>query len=344
MKVVAYSIKPFEKQFLAKANQKKHDITLISNPLGIDSVSFAEGKDAVVVFTNDDVSASVVEKLAGFGVRYIATRSVGTDHIDKDAAGQHGIKIANVPMYSPEAVAEHAVALALSLSRHIIQANEHSHHFDFKLDQLIGFNFSGKTVGLLGLGHIGHATANIFKGLGCKVIAYDVITPEDTKGIEMVSFEQLLRNADVLSLHAPLTPQTRHIINKEAIAIMKPGTMLINTSRGALIDTEAVAEALETGQIGYLGLDVYENEKGLFFEDHEHDRSHDPLLTRLMAHPNVIVTPHQAFLTNEALQQIADRTIKNLDLWQQNKCVGNACACAKNCRAVPAEVAKAATN
>ncbi|MCJ8208956.1 2-hydroxyacid dehydrogenase [Mucilaginibacter sp. RS28] len=338
MKVVAYSIKPFEKEFLAKANQKKHDITLISNPLGPDTAIFAQGKDAVVVFTNDDVSAPVVEKLADLGIKYIATRSAGTDHIDKDAAGKRGIKLANVPAYSPQAIAEHTAALALSLSRHIVKADQHSHHFDFKLDELIGFNFFGKTVGLIGLGHIGHATAAIFKGLGCKVIAYDVVTPADTQGIEMVSLEELLKTADVISLHAPLTPQTRHLINKDTIALMKPGVMLLNTSRGALVDTAAAVDALEQGRIGYLGLDVYENEKGLFFEDHERDTNHDPLLARLMAHPNVIVTPHQAFLTNEALQQIADQTIKNLDQWQNNKCVGNACVCAKNCRVVPVNI------
>ncbi|GAA4322167.1 2-hydroxyacid dehydrogenase [Mucilaginibacter gynuensis] len=332
MKVVAYSIKNFEKESLAKANQKKHDITLISNPLSLETVSYAEGKDAVVVFTNDDVSAPVVNRLADMGIRYIATRSVGTDHIDRDAAGKRGIKLANVPLYSPQAIAEHTVTLALALSRRITTANKHSHDFDFKLDDLIGFNFYGKTVGLIGLGHIGKATAAIFKGLGCRIIAYDVVTFSDADGIESVSLAELLRTADVISLHAPLTPNTMHLINKQTIAEMKTGVMLLNTSRGALINTEDMLEALGNGKIGYLGLDVYEYEKGLFFSDHSKDIKKDHLLEELLAYPNVIITPHQAFLTHEAIQQIADQTIKNIDMWQQNKCVGDACACANSCR------------
>ncbi|MCD8740816.1 2-hydroxyacid dehydrogenase [Mucilaginibacter roseus] len=332
MKVVAYSIKAFEKEFLAKSNQKKHDITLISNPLSIETAAYAQGKDAVVIFTNDDASAPVIDKLADMGIKYIATRSVGTDHIDKVAAGERGIKLANVPIYSPQAIAEHTLALALALSRHIPVAHQHSINFDFKLDDLIGFNFYGKTVGLIGLGHIGLATAAVFKGLGCRVIGYDVSKPDRLPDIEFAPLDELLKQSDVISLHAPLTPDTFHIINTENIAKMKPGVMLLNTSRGGLIDTESALLAINTGQIGYLGLDVYENEKGLFFQDHTHDAQKDSLLTRLMAHPNVIVTPHQAFLTNEALQQICDQTIKNLDLWQQNKCTGNACACANSCR------------
>ncbi|RYY35023.1 MAG: 2-hydroxyacid dehydrogenase [Sphingobacteriaceae bacterium] len=332
MKVVAYSIKSFEKEFLAKSNQKKHDITLISNPLSLETTMYAEGKDAVMVFTNDDVSTPVVNKLADMGIKYIATRSVGTDHIDREAAGARGIKIANVPVYSPEAVAEHTLALAFALNRHVVQANEHSHHFDFKLENLMGFNFHGKTVGIIGLGHIGLATAAIFKGMGCQVLGYDVAPPDDVKNIQIESLSTLLQQSDIVSLHVPLTPQTHHLINREALAMMKDGVMLLNTSRGGLIDTEAVLQALTLGRVGYLGIDVYENEKGLFFQDHSKDVKKDPLLQKLIALPNVLVTPHQAFLTKEALQQIADRTIKNLDQWQQNKCVGDACACANSCR------------
>lgn len=332
MKVVAYSIKSFEKEFLAKSNQKKHDITLISNPLSLETTMYAEGKDAVMVFTNDDVSAPVVNKLADMGIKYIATRSVGTDHIDREAAGVRGIKIANVPVYSPEAVAEHTLALAFALNRHVVQANEHSHHFDFKLENLMGFNFHGKTVGIIGLGHIGLATAAIFKGMGCNVLGYDLAPPEDVKNIQIESLSILLQQSDIISLHVPLTPQTHHLINREALAMMKDGVMLLNTSRGGLIETEAVYQALTLGRVGYLGIDVYENEKGLFFQDHSKDVKKDALLQKLIALPNVLVTPHQAFLTKEALQQIADRTIKNLDQWQQNKCVGDACACANSCR------------
>ncbi len=333
MKVVAYSIKSFEKEFLARANQKKHDITLISNPLSPETAIYAEGKDAVVVFTNDNVSAPVVNQLADLGIKYIATRSAGTDHIDKEAAGLRGIKLANVPVYSPQAIAEHTVALALALNRQVVKAETHSLHFDFRQDELIGFNFFGKTVGLIGLGHVGQATAAIFNGLGCRVIAYDAFLTESLPGIALVSFDEVLAQSDIISLHAPLTPDTHHLINQATLTKMKDGVMLLNTSRGGLLNTQDVIDALNTGKVGYLGIDVYENEKGLFFEDHEHDHLKDTLLADLMSHPNVLVTPHQAYLTKEALQQIADQTIQNLDQWQQNKCVGKACVCARNCRA-----------
>jgi D-lactate dehydrogenase len=266
MKVVAYSIKPFEKEFLSKANQKKHEITLISNPLSVETAIFAEGKDAVIVFTNDDVSAEVIERLAGLGIKYIATRSAGTDHIDRVAAGLHGLKIANVPQYSPEAIAEHAVALAFALNRKLIKADQHSHQFNFTNDGLMGFNFHGKTVGLIGLGNTGSAVAAIFKGLGCKVIGYDLNFPDGNKDVEQAPLPYLYANSDIISLHLPLNPGTKHLINKNAVQQMKDGVMLINTSRGALINTTDVVNALRNGKIGYLGLDVYEFEKGLFLK------------------------------------------------------------------------------
>ncbi|MGZ3822372.1 MAG: 2-hydroxyacid dehydrogenase [Mucilaginibacter sp.] len=330
MKAVAYSIKPFEKEYLAKANQKKHDITLISNALGPDTAVYAEGKEAVIVFTNDDLSAFVIEKLANLGVKYIVTRSVGTDHIDKESAAKHGIRLSNVPSYSPQAIAEHTVALSFALNRQLLKADRHSHHFDFKNDELIGFNFSGKIVGLIGLGQTGQAVAKIFSGIGCKVIGYDPNFPENADHITSVTLEELLASSDIISLHLPLTTKTKHLINKNTISKMKNGVMLINTSKGELIKTIDVIAGLETGKVGYLGLDVYEFEKGLFFEDHENDPVKDELLKDLLRHPNVLVTPHQAYLTKEALQEIANQTIQNLDLWQNNKCVGDACA-AKEC-------------
>lgn len=332
MKVVAYSIKPFEKEFLAKANQKKHDITLISNALNKHTVMYAEGKDAVVVFTNDDVSEPVIEKLADMGIKYIATRSVGVDHIDKQAAAKYAIKIANVPSYSPQAIAEHSVAMALALNRQIVKADKHSHIFDFRNDELIGFNFEGRTVGIIGLGNTGLATAKIYNAMGCNVLGYDINFPKNSTHVKKASLNDLLASADVISLHLPLTSSTRHIINDDTLKQMKNGVMLINTSRGAVINTKDVLQALDNGKIGYLGLDVYEFEKGLFFEDHQNDAEKDQLLVVLMAKPNVLITPHQAYLTKEALQEIANKTIQNLDLWQLNKCVGDACICAKNCK------------
>lgn len=332
MKAVAYSIKPFEKEFLAKANQKKHDITLISNSLSLETAIYAEGKDAVIVFTNDDVSAPVIERLAGFGVKYIATRSCRTDQINIEVADKFNIKLANVPFYSPQAVAELTLALAFALNRHIVKAEEQSKHFDFRNDELIGFNFYGKTVGLIGLGKSGLAVANIFNGMGCVVIGYDPAFPETTNNIRQVDLDTLLSSADIISLHLPLNTATKHIINKKALDKMKNGVMLINTERGALINTKDVVVALDNGKIGYLGIDVYEYEKGLFFEDHKSDLEKDPILSRLIDHPNVLVTPHQAYLTREALQEIANQTIKNLDQWQNNGCAGNACIGIKNCR------------
>ena len=313
MRAVAYSVRSFEEISLRKANKDKHAITYIPDALGPETVKDAEGMDAVIVFTNDDVSAPVIEKLAGMGVKYITTRSVGTDHFDKRAAEKYQIQLSNVPAYSPQAIAEHAVALAFALNRQLITSDHHSHHFDFRNDELIGFNFSGKTVGLIGLGNTGLAVARIFNGLGCHVIGYDLYFPEEAPAITAVNLETLLATADIISLHLPLTQTTKYLINQKSISQMKKGVMLINTSRGALVNTVDVLEGVESGKIGYLGLDVYEHEKGLFFEDHQQDVVKDDLLLRLMAQKNVLVTPHQAYLTREALQEIADQTIKNLD-------------------------------
>jgi D-lactate dehydrogenase len=313
MKAVAYSIRSFEREYLAKANNKKHDITLISNPLGTDTALYATGKEAVIVFTNDNVSAPVIVQLAALGVKYIITRSTGTDHIDQRAAEEHGIQIANVPSYSPQAIAEHAVALALALNRHVILANRNSHNFDFRNEELVGFNFSGKTVGIIGLGNTGIAVAKIFNGLGCDVIAYDPFFPAKTRQIAEVTLDELFSKSDIISLHLPLTETSKYLINKTTLDQMKTGVMLINTSRGGLINTDDILVALNSGKIGYLGMDVYEHEQGLFFENHENDNIKDPLLKRLLQHTNVIITPHQAYLTKEALQEIADQTINNLN-------------------------------
>ncbi|NHA03341.1 2-hydroxyacid dehydrogenase [Mucilaginibacter sp. HC2] len=335
MKAVAYSIKPFEKEYLAKANQKKHDITLISNPLSPETAAYAEGKDAVIVFINDDVSGPVIDMLAMLGVKYIITRSAGTDHIDKAAAARHGIKIASVPAYSPQAIAEHSVALALALSRHLIKADLLGHEFNFSSDELIGFNFSGKTVGIIGMGQTGQAAAAIYHGMGCHVIGYDVNNAHRSRFVKTVSLEALLNSADIISLHIPLTPLSKHLIQEKTLEQMKNGVMLINTARGELLNTMDILPALNNGKLGYLGLDVYEFEKGLFFGDHQKDPVKDSQLEKLMSYPNVLITPHQAYLTKEALQEIADQTIRSLDLWQQNKCEGKACACSHECNKTP---------
>lgn len=316
MKAIFYSTKEIEKDLMTKANKKRHEITFISKALDSDTVSYAAGNDAVVVFTNDNVAAPVVKKLAALGIKYIATRSVGTDHIDKEAAEREGIKVSNIPTYSPHAIAEHAVALAMVLSRHLIKANQQCHRYNFSLAGLTGFNFHGKTVGLIGLGHAGAATAAIFNGLGCRILGYDV-KPQNINHVKMVGLDYLYKHSDIISLHLPLTPETEHLINAASIRKMKKGVMIINTARGGIIKTRDALDGLRKGKIGYLGLDVYEFEKGLFFEDHEDDRVRDPILCELMKYSNVVITPHQSFLTSEALQEIATKTIRILNRWER---------------------------
>lgn len=331
MKVVAYSVKEFEKEFVARANQKQHDITLISNPLSLETAIYAQGKEAVVVSIYDDLSEPVIDKLANLGIKYITTRSVSSDHIDKNAAGKRNIKLANVPFYSPAAIAEYSLMLALSLSRKIISTANSSREFDFRIDEHIGFNFFGKTVGIVGLGAVGKATAKAFNGLGCKILGHDIKTVPSSIHIEEVELDRLLRESDIISLHLPLTPETKHIINQMSIAKMKDGVMLINTGKGALIKASDLPKALNNGKIAYLGLDGYEFEKGLFYSDHRGDKVNDPILEDIISYPNVIVSPHQAFLTKEALQEIANLLIKNLDNWHAGKCSGKACICANGC-------------
>ncbi|MNJ95570.1 D-lactate dehydrogenase [compost metagenome] len=316
MKAIFYSTKVVEKDLLVKANDKKHDITLIPDMLNSETSKFAKDNNVVVVFTNDELTAPVIKRLAALGIKYILTRSAGTDHIDKEAALNHGIKIANIPAYSPQAIAELAVALALALSRHLILADQQCRLFNFSLDHLTGFNFYGKTVGLIGLGHIGTAAVPIFNGLGCKVLGYDIY-PKQINNIEFVDLDTLYSQSDIISLHVSLTPETKHMINEGTLKKMKKGVMIINTARGDLIKTTDALAGLKSGKIGYLGLDVYEFERGLFFEDHEIDGVRDFFLSELMEYPNVLISPHQGFLTKEALQEIAKQTIDILDHWDQ---------------------------
>lgn len=335
MKAVVYSAHIFEKEFLAKANNlKKHDITLISNPLNMETAAYAEGKDAVIVFPNDDVSSSVIDELARYGIKYISTRSTNTDHIDINAATRYGIKIAYVPL-SPESTAEHILTLALALNRKLITAVKRAKNFDFRLDGLTGFNLRGKTIGLIGFDETGKATARIFTAIGCNVIAFDPSFKKDCPNAITVSLKEIYEQADIISLHpSTLSNKGTYIINRESLSKIKPGTMLINTSRGELLDTSAVLEALKSGQLGYLGADVYENESGLYFDNHLDNPHRDPILQELMQHPNVIITPHQAFLTKENLQEMAVQTIRNLDNWQAGKCA-QTCSCPNDCATEP---------
>lgn len=282
-----------------------------------DTATLAAGHEVICAFINDDLSAPVLKHLAAGGTRLIALRSAGYNHVDLPAAKRLGLTVVRVPAYSPHAVAEHAVALILALDRRLHRAYNRTREGDFSLHGLTGFDLHGKTVGIVGTGQIGVAFARIMAGFGCELLAYDPYpNPEmEALGARYLPLEQLLRQSRIISLHCPLTPQTRHLINIQSLADLQPGTMLINTGRGALVDTPALIEALKSGQLGYLGLDVYEEEAQIFFEDRSDQPLQDDVLARLLTFPNVIVTAHQAFLTREALAAIAGTTLDNIARW-----------------------------
>ncbi|MDN7140963.1 2-hydroxyacid dehydrogenase [Pseudomonas sp. JQ170] len=282
-----------------------------------DTAALANGHEVVCAFINDDLSAPVLERLAAGGSRLIALRSAGFNHVDLTAAKRLGLAVVRVPAYSPHAVAEHAVALILALNRRLHRAYNRTREGNFALHGLTGFDLHGKTVGVVGTGQIGAAFARIMAGFGCQLLAYDPYPNPEllALGARYLELPDLLRQAQIISLHCPLTEQTRHLINPQSLADLQPGAMLINTGRGALIDTPALIEALKDGQLGYLGLDVYEEEAQLFFEDRSDQPLQDDVLARLLTFPNVIVTAHQAFLTREALAAIAATTLENITRW-----------------------------
>ncbi|KIU49368.1 MULTISPECIES: 2-hydroxyacid dehydrogenase [Pseudomonas] len=282
-----------------------------------DTAALAEGYEVVCAFINDDLSAPVLSRLKAGGTRLIALRSAGYNHVDLAAAKRLGLTVVRVPAYSPHAVAEHAVALILALNRRLHRAYNRTREGDFSLHGLTGFDLHGKTVGVVGTGQIGLAFARIMAGFGCQLLAYDPYpNPEvEALGARYLDLPELLRESRIISLHCPLTPQTRHLINPQSLASLQPGAMLINTGRGALVDTPALIDALKSGQLGYLGLDVYEEEAQIFFEDRSDLPLQDDVLARLLTFPNVIVTAHQAFLTREALAAIAATTLENIARW-----------------------------
>ena len=321
MKILFYSIKSFEKKFFEDANStSNHHITFIKDVITTENVEKAKGYDAICISVRDTVTSQILKKLAMIGIKSIALRSAGYDHVDVQKAKELGLSVTYVPQYSPYSIAEHAVTLMLSLNRKIVDASERNHLFNFTLDGLLGFDMHGKTVGIIGTGRIGLLTAKILQGFGCSVIAYDVYqNPECNKlGIPYVSLQQLFKTADIISLHCPLTKETEYIINDKAINAMKNNVMIINTARGKLINTKALVQGLESKKIGYVGLDVYENEKNTFFED-KSQNFNDPLLKRLLLFPNVLVTAHQAWFTQEANTAIAQTVLQNLTAIEQHK-------------------------
>ncbi|MGJ8513912.1 2-hydroxyacid dehydrogenase [Carnimonas bestiolae] len=282
--------------------------------LDIDTVALAHDSDAVCVFVNDTLDRHVLEQLHGYGVKAVLLRCAGFNNVDLDTAHQLGMFVARVPAYSPPAVAEHALALTMTLNRHIHRAYTRARDGNFALDGLLGRNLHGKTVGIVGTGRIGVATARIFKGLGCNVIGSDPFPSDEFRDIgKLVELPQLLEASDVISLHCPLLESTHHLINSDTLPQMKKGVLLINTSRGGLIDTQAVIGALKSGQLGGLAIDVYENEEPLFFKNREETFIDDDQFVRLMSFPNVLITGHQGFFTEEALHEIAHTTLGNLE-------------------------------
>jgi D-lactate dehydrogenase len=315
MRVAIYSAKPYDIEFLTAANAGgAHDLVFLEPRLSVETAPLAAEADAVCAFVNDDLSEAVLTELAAVGVQHIALRSAGYNHVDLGAADRLGLTVTRVPGYSPYAVAEHAVALLMTLVRKTHRAYNRVREGNFSLVGLTGFDLHGKTIGVVGTGQIGTVFARIMTGFGCRVLAFDPYPNEECRefGVRFVELEELLAESHVVSLHLPLTPQTRHFIDADRIALMRHGVTLINTSRGLLVDTVAVIEALKGGKIGLLGLDVYEEEADLFFDDLSDRVLRDDVFSRLLTFPNVVITGHQAFFTVEALQSIAETTIGNL--------------------------------
>lgn len=325
IKIAFFDAKDYDKQSFMLANQNEEfDITYYEARLSSDTYKLAEGVDAVCVFVNDDINAFVVDKLQEMGIRLIALRCAGYNNVDiEHAFGK--VHIVRVPAYSPYAVAEHAMALLLTSIRRIHKAYIRTKDFNFSLSGLTGFDLHGKTVGVVGTGKIGRIFIDICRGFGMHVIAYDKFPAKDTD-IEYVSLDELWQRSDIISLHCPLTDENHHMINADSMDKMKKGVVIINTSRGALIDTEALVEGIKARKIGAACLDVYEEESNVFFHDYSGHIVNDDTLARLISMPNVIVTSHQAFLTNEALSNIADTTLNNVrEFFEKDTCSNEVC-------------------
>ncbi len=324
MKIAFFSTQPYDKEYFERFNNQ-HQIAFFDAPLNEQTVNLAKGSETICAFVNDKLNATVIKALADMGVKLIAQRCAGFNNVDLAAAKENNITVVRVPAYSPHAVAEHALALIMTLNRKTHKAYNRVREGNFSLDRLTGFDLFGKTVGIVGTGKIGQCFAHIMLGLGCKVLAFDIIANKDLEaaGIEYLPLMNVLEQSDIVSLHCPLTEQTKHLINTDTLAMMKDGAMLINTSRGALIDTKTAITALKTGKLGYLGIDVYEQEEKLFFHDLSENIIADDIIIRLMSFPNVLITAHQGFLTEEALTQIALITLQNVSDFEEGKKLAN---------------------
>lgn len=316
MEIAVYSTRPYDRRFLDAANKTgTHKLRYLEARLDATTAAAAAGAKAVCAFVNDGLDADVLALLWAQGVRLVVLRSAGFNHVDLEAAARIGMAIGRVPEYSPHAVAEHTVALMLTLNRRIHRAHARVREGNFALDGLLGVDLYGKTIGIVGTGKIGACFARIMAGFGCRLLGSDPQQSADcvAAGLRYVPLDELLRESDVTSLHCPLTPATRHLIGPQALMSIKPGAMLLNTSRGAVVDTAAAIAALKDGRLGSLGIDVYEEEADLFFRDLSDEVLHDDIFARLLTFPNVLITGHQAFFTVEALTAIAETTIDNVD-------------------------------
>jgi D-lactate dehydrogenase len=321
MRVAVFSTRPYDRRFLTEANAAgAHELSFFEASLDAQTVGLSKGFDAICAFVNDRLDGPALKQAADGGVRLVALRAAGFNNVDLAAAAELGVAVARVPAYSPHAVAEHTLALALTLNRKLHKAYNRVREGNFALDGLLGFDVHGKTVGVIGTGEIGGLVAKLFQGFGCEVLAADPAPSPDLQaaGIRYVAADALFAASDIISLHCPLTPATRHLVDSRAIARMKPGVMLINTSRGAVVDTRAVIAGLKRGAIGSLAIDVYEEEADLFFQDRSDEMIDDDVFARLLTFPNVIVTGHQGFFTREALEAIASTTIANLTAFERD--------------------------
>ncbi|MEH6691526.1 MAG: 2-hydroxyacid dehydrogenase [Pseudorhizobium pelagicum] len=319
MRVTIFSTKPYDRHFLDRGWQAGLDLQYCEARLSLETVALAEGSAAICAFVNDNLSRPVLERLADYGVQLIALRSAGFNNVDLVAAEELGLTVARVPAYSPHAVAEHTMAIILALNRKIHRAYNRVREGNFALDGLLGFDLHGKTFGIVGTGKIGAVLARIVTGFGCRLLGHDLQQNPDclALGMTYVDREEIFRESDILSLNCPLTPDTYHMIRSDTLPLLKPGVMLINTSRGAVIDAHAAIAGLKDGTIGSLGLDVYEEEADLFFEDLSNEMLRDDVFARLLTFPNVLITGHQAFFTHEALEAIADTTIGNIAAFRE---------------------------
>ncbi len=336
MRVTVFGSKQYERALLEDAARAAgHVLSHQSQHLNADTAALAARSRAVSAFVNDSLNAETLEILAKCGVKMVALRCAGFNQVDAAAAERLGIIVARVPAYSPHAVAEHTLTLALALSRKLCRAYNRIREGNFSLEGMLGTGLYGKTVGIVGTGRIGAVAASLFKGLGCKVVGYDVVpSPECLRlGMTYLALPDLLRTADIISLHCPLTPETKHLLGRREIALMKPGAMLLNTSRGGVLDAGAVIDGLKSGRIGNLGLDVYEEEADMFFEDLSGQVIQDDVFARLLTFPNVIITGHQGFFTEEALADIVRTTMANISEFEGTGKCANAIPIARKAAA-----------